>query len=174
MFAAGCKEGPGGDEVAAGFDFEDACEVENVAPAFGFDPKSDGQAVCGAAFVNCYGGAGERLACELLEAPFEAFGWQVGEVFDGGFHVGGMTGSGIGFVFRDAHGIRPSYYYINDEVVVAASERAAIRTAFNVTENQVKELMPGQALIVDEKGIIEKIKCLDSSKKEEIKIRSLY
>lgn len=75
-------------------------------------------------------------------------------LFDGGFHVGGITGNGIGFVFRDAHGIRPSYYYINDEVVVAASERAAIRTAFNVGENEVQELMPGQALIVSETGAI--------------------
>jgi amidophosphoribosyltransferase len=75
-------------------------------------------------------------------------------LFDGGFHVGGLTGNGIGFVFRDAHGIRPSYYYINDDVVVAASERAAIRTAFNVGENEVQELMPGQALIVFENGDI--------------------
>jgi amidophosphoribosyltransferase len=75
-------------------------------------------------------------------------------LFDGGFNVGGMTGSGIGFVFRDAHGIRPSYYYINDEVVVAASERAAIRTAFNVGENEVQELMPGNALIVKEDGSV--------------------
>jgi amidophosphoribosyltransferase len=73
-------------------------------------------------------------------------------LFDGGFHVGGLIGNGTGFVFRDAHGIRPSYYYIDDEVVVAASERAAIRTSFNVGENEVKELMPGQALIVDENG----------------------
>src|SRR5688572_15832919 len=59
-------------------------------------------------------------------------------LFDGGFHVAGFTGNGVGFVFRDAHGIRPSYYYIDDEVVVAASERAAIRTTFNVAENEVK------------------------------------
>lgn len=73
-------------------------------------------------------------------------------LFDGGFHVAGMTGNGIGFVFRDAHGIRPSYYFINDEVIVAASERAAIRTTFNLAENEVQELPPGSALIVDEKG----------------------
>jgi amidophosphoribosyltransferase len=80
-------------------------------------------------------------------------------LFDGGFHVGGMTGNGIGFVFRDAHGIRPSYYFIDDDIVVAASERAAIRTTFNVGENEVKELMPGQALVVYENGevIIEQI-----------------
>ena len=69
-------------------------------------------------------------------------------LFDGGFTFGGLTGSGIGFVVRDANGIRPCYYYANDEVVVATSERAAIRTAFNVGENEVKELLPGKALIV--------------------------
>ena len=73
-------------------------------------------------------------------------------LLDGGFNVGGITGNGIAFVFRDPHGIRPSYYYITDEVVVAASERAAIRTSFNVPENQVQELMPGQGLIVYEDG----------------------
>ena len=77
---------------------------------------------------------------------------EVVPMFDGGFAVGGLTGDGIGFVFRDAHGIRPCYYYITDEVIVAASERAAIRTTFNVGENEVKELMPGTALIVKENG----------------------
>lgn len=72
--------------------------------------------------------------------------------FDGGFTVGGLTGNGHSFVMRDAHGIRPAYYYINDEVIVAASERAAIRTTFNVGENEVLELLPGKALIVDHKG----------------------
>jgi amidophosphoribosyltransferase len=73
-------------------------------------------------------------------------------LFDGGFTFGGHTGSGIGFVVRDAHGIRPCYYYANDEVIIATSERAAIRTAFNIGENEVKELMPGNALIVNAEG----------------------
>ena len=68
--------------------------------------------------------------------------------FDGGYHFGGLVGNGDSFVMRDAHGIRPSYYYVSEDVIVAASERAAIRTSFNVGENEVKELMPGQALIV--------------------------
>jgi len=72
--------------------------------------------------------------------------------FDGGFTVGGLTGNGHSFVMRDAHGIRPAYYYIDDEVIVAASERAAIRTTFNVGENEVLELLPGKALIVDNNG----------------------
>ena len=73
-------------------------------------------------------------------------------LFDGGFNFCGLTGNGEAFVMRDAHGIRPSYYYINEDVIVAASERAAIRTAFNVGENEVQELMPGCALLVDAEG----------------------
>ncbi len=73
-------------------------------------------------------------------------------LFDGGYTVGGLLGNGHSFVFRDAHGIRPAYYYIDDEVIVVASERASIRTTFNVGENEVEELMPGNALIVDNQG----------------------
>jgi len=95
-------------------------------------------------------------------------------LFDGGFHVGGLTGNGIGFVFRDAHGIRPSYYYYNEEVVVAASERAAIRTAFNVGENEVKELMPGQALIVNEKAEIEVAQILTPKERKACSFERIY
>jgi amidophosphoribosyltransferase len=57
-------------------------------------------------------------------------------LFDGGYTIGGLIGNGNGFVMRDAHGIRPAYYYIDDEVIVAASERASIRTSFNVGETK--------------------------------------
>ncbi len=73
-------------------------------------------------------------------------------LFDGGFTIGGLIGNGCSFVMRDANGIRPAYYFINDEFIVAASERAAIRTTFNVGENEVLELMPGNSIIVDDKG----------------------
>jgi amidophosphoribosyltransferase len=73
-------------------------------------------------------------------------------LFDGGFTVGGLLGNGDSFVFRDANGIRPAYYYISDEVIVAASERSAIRTVFNVGENEVQELMPGMGLVVKANG----------------------
>ncbi|MGI9138081.1 MAG: amidophosphoribosyltransferase [Sediminibacterium sp.] len=73
-------------------------------------------------------------------------------LFDGGFTVGGLIGNGYSFIMRDPHGIRHAYYYIDEEVIVAASERAAIRTTFNVAENEVLELMPGMALIVDDHG----------------------
>ena len=77
---------------------------------------------------------------------------QAAPLFDGGFTIGGLIGNGYSFIMRDANGIRPAYYYIDGEVVVAASERASIRTTFNVGENEVLELMPGTALIVDDKG----------------------
>ena len=73
-------------------------------------------------------------------------------LFDGGYTIGCLLGNGYSFIMRDANGIRPAYYYIDGEVIVAASERAAIRTTFNVAENEVMELMPGTALIVDDHG----------------------
>jgi amidophosphoribosyltransferase len=73
-------------------------------------------------------------------------------LFDGGFTIGGLIGNGDSFVLRDANGIRPAYYYTSEDFIVAASERAAIRTTFNVGENEVKELMPGCALITNAKG----------------------
>lgn len=95
-------------------------------------------------------------------------------LFDGGYHVGGLTGNGIGFVFRDANGIRPSYYFINDEVVAAASERAALRTAFNLGENEVKELMPGQALIVNEMGEVEVTQILEPGERKACSFERIY
>lgn len=72
--------------------------------------------------------------------------------FDGGYVVGGLIGNGDAFVLRDAHGIRPAFYYEDDEVVVAASERPAIMTAFNLKLEDVHELRPGSALIINTKG----------------------
>jgi amidophosphoribosyltransferase len=96
------------------------------------------------------------------------------QLIDGGFHVAGATGNGIGFVFRDAHGIRPSYYFINGDVAVAASERAAIRTAFNVGENEVKELLPGQALIAFENGEIKIEQILEPKERKACSFERIY
>ena len=72
--------------------------------------------------------------------------------FDGGYVMGGMIGHGDAFMLRDAHGIRPAFYYADDEIVVAASERPAIQTAFDVHHSLVKELPPGKALIIKKSG----------------------
>lgn len=70
-------------------------------------------------------------------------------VWDGGYAMCGVTGSGSSFVLRDANGIRPAFYYINDEIAVVASERPVIQTVFNVPAADVHELMPGMALLID-------------------------
>lgn len=72
--------------------------------------------------------------------------------FDGGYALAGMMGHGDAFVLRDPNGIRPAYWYADDEVVVVASERPAIQTAFNVRTEQVQELTPGHALIIKKDG----------------------
>ena len=72
--------------------------------------------------------------------------------WDGGYTMAGMIGHGDSFVFRDPSGIRPAYYYIDDEVVVVASERPVIQTVFNVEFNSVHELPPGSAIISKKSG----------------------
>jgi amidophosphoribosyltransferase len=72
--------------------------------------------------------------------------------FDGGYAMAGLIGHGDAFVLRDPSGIRPAYYYADEEVVVVASERPAIQTVFNVPFEQVKELDPGSAILVKKNG----------------------
>ncbi len=71
---------------------------------------------------------------------------------DGGYVLTGLIGNGDSFILRDPAGIRPCFYYIDDEVIVATSERPAIQTGFNVRLNAVKELQPGHALIIKKDG----------------------
>ena len=72
--------------------------------------------------------------------------------WDGGYAIAGLLGHGDSFVMRDPAGIRPAYYYKDDEVVVVASERPVIQTVFNVDFNDVRELDPGHALIIKKSG----------------------
>ena len=73
-------------------------------------------------------------------------------IWDGGYVICGMTGSGEMFSFRDPRGIRPAFYYADDEIVVVASERPVIQTAMNVQVGQVRELQPGECLVVNRQG----------------------
>ncbi|MPM21409.1 Amidophosphoribosyltransferase [bioreactor metagenome] len=81
------------------------------------------------------------------------------KLWDGGYVLSGMVGNGDAFVMRDPSGIRPAFYYANDEIVVATSERPVIQTAFNIHYEDIQELLPGQALIVKSDGswIVEQI-----------------
>ena len=72
--------------------------------------------------------------------------------WDGGYVIGGLLGHGDSFVLRDPAGIRPAFYYKDDEVVVVASERPAIQTVFNVPMEAIQEINPGHALIIKKSG----------------------
>jgi len=74
--------------------------------------------------------------------------------FDGGYTIAGLVGHGDSFVVRDPWGIRPAHYYFDDEIVVVASERAVIQTVMNVGVEKVKEVNPGEALIIKKNGLI--------------------
>ncbi|HTH81938.1 MAG TPA: hypothetical protein VL490_03315 [Mucilaginibacter sp.] len=74
--------------------------------------------------------------------------------WDGGYTIAGMLGHGDAFIMRDPVGIRPAYYYYNDEIVVAASERPALQTAFNIPIDDIREIKPGHALIIKKNGKI--------------------
>lgn len=95
-------------------------------------------------------------------------------MFDGGFTVGGLIGNGDSFIFRDANGIRPAYYYMDEDVIVAASERSAIRTVFNVGENEVQELMPGMGLIAKSDGSVVVDKILEPKERRACSFERIY
>ena len=94
--------------------------------------------------------------------------------FDGGFVCSGLVGNGDSFVLRDAHGIRPAYYFCNDEIVVAASERPAIMTSFHVPLEEVKELQPGHALIVNALGKVKEANILPAQEKKACSFERIY
>jgi len=78
--------------------------------------------------------------------------------WDGGYAMAGLLGHGDAFVLRDPAGIRPAFYYADDEVVVVASERPVIQTVFNISIKKVKEIKPGNALILKETVLFQLIK----------------
>ncbi|MEA4863482.1 MAG: amidophosphoribosyltransferase [Victivallaceae bacterium] len=94
--------------------------------------------------------------------------------WDGGFVVSGMTGAGDAFVIRDSHGIRPCYYYCDDEIAVAASERPPIQTAFNAPFNAIRELPRGNALIIRKNGEVKVEECITPAAPAECSFERIY
>jgi amidophosphoribosyltransferase len=94
--------------------------------------------------------------------------------FDGGYVFCGLIGNGDSFVMRDPNGIRPCYYYRNDEVVVAASERAAIMTTFNVVQADIHKLEPGHALIVKANGEFSNVEILPAGQLTACSFERIY
>ena len=93
---------------------------------------------------------------------------------DGAFTLIGSTASGTAFAIRDPHGIRPGFSYITDEVVVVASERPAIQAAFDCAYDEVKELPPGQVLVIESDGTAEFRDCLTPGEKRSCVFERIY
>ena len=93
---------------------------------------------------------------------------------DGGYAMAGLLGHGDAFVFRDPAGIRPAYYYQDDEVVVVASERPVIQTVFNVPFESVQEIEPGNALIIKKNGSTSIDQILEPTVKKACSFERIY
>ncbi|MDE6079107.1 MAG: amidophosphoribosyltransferase [Duncaniella sp.] len=94
--------------------------------------------------------------------------------WDGGFVICGATGSGDIFALRDRHGIRPAFYYADDEVVVVASERPVIQTVMDVPRRAVSELRPGSAIIVTKGGNVEVTDVLGEAENRRCSFERIY
>ena len=94
--------------------------------------------------------------------------------FDGGFVIGGLIGHGDAFVLRDPAGIRPAFYYADDEVIVVASERPVIQTAFNVPIDSVHEVEPGHALIMKRDGTYGMYPIMEQLEKKACSFERIY
>ena len=94
--------------------------------------------------------------------------------FDGGYAMVGMTGYGASFVARDPAGIRPAFYYVDEEVAVVASEKQAIKTSFNCAYDQIKEITPGHALIIDIEGNVNEVPFIDRLEQKSCSFERIY
>jgi amidophosphoribosyltransferase len=93
---------------------------------------------------------------------------------DGGYNMVGLIGDGNAFIMRDPNGIRPNYYWSNDEVIVVASERPAIQTAFDLQMGDLKEVKPGNALIVKRDGSFEEKQILEPLERLSCSFERIY
>ena len=94
--------------------------------------------------------------------------------FDGGYVMGGMLGHGDAFVARDPSGIRPAYYYADDEVIVVASEKPAIKTAFDLDYTDKQEIKPGHALVMKKNGAFGEHQFIDTLPKTSCSFERIY
>jgi amidophosphoribosyltransferase len=94
--------------------------------------------------------------------------------FDGGFAMVGMIGHGDAFVMRDPNGIRPAFFYQDDEVVVVASERPAIQTTFNVHVSKIQEVIPGHVLIIKKDGKVSQLPYTEQKEKKSCSFERIY
>ena len=164
--------------LAGNFNLTNTHELFDAYVAMGKFPEStaDGYLIC------------EWLASEMLGEEMKS-GVEVEERrdqilvsalrtllprLDGAYTLCGMTGDGWSFAVRDPHGIRPGYYYVDDEVAVVASERPAIQAAFDLMPEAVRELVPGEAMIVAPDGSVSFEKILEPAERRSCVFERIY
>lgn len=96
------------------------------------------------------------------------------KIWDGGYTICGMIGHGDAFVMRDPSGIRPAFFYEDEEVVVVTSERPAIQTAFNVPIESIKEIQPGNALIIKKSGLVSEHQFIEPRERKACSFERIY
>jgi amidophosphoribosyltransferase len=94
--------------------------------------------------------------------------------FDGGYAMAGLIGNGSSFVVRDPSGIRPAYYYADEDIIVVASEKPAIKSAFNIDYKQIKEIQPGYALVINKDGSYGEHEILPAREKKSCSFERIY
>lgn len=165
--------------LAGNFNLTNTHELFDAYVAMGKFPEStaDGYLIC-EWLASCIlqeeelekrGGGGQRRGDILISALRTLL-----PRLDGAYTLCGMTGDGWSFAVRDPHGIRPGYYYVDDEVAVVASERPAIQAAFDLMPEAVRELVPGEAMIVAPDGSVSFEKILEPAERRSCVFECIY
>ena len=165
--------------LAGNFNLTNTHELFDAYVAMGKFPEStaDGYLIC-EWLASCMlqeeelekrGGGGQRRGDILISALRTLL-----PRLDGAYTLCGMTGDGWSFAVRDPHGIRPGYYYVDDEVAVVASERPAIQAAFDLMPEAVRELVPGEAMIVAPDGSVSFEKILEPAERRSCVFERIY
>ena len=164
--------------LAGNFNLTNTHELFDAYVGMGKFPEStaDGYLIC-EWLASCMlgeemarkGGGGSRRGEILISALRNLL-----PRLDGAYTLCGMTGDGWSFAVRDPHGIRPSYYYVDDDVAVVASERPAIQAAFDLMPEAVKELSPGEAMIVAPDGAVSFEKILEPGERRGCVFERIY
>lgn len=126
-------------------------------------------------FYKIDGSTNEEINERIVEnLDIERYLRRACKKFDGGYVLGGLIGHGDAFMIRDRNGIRPAFYYADDEVVVAASERPAIQTAFDVRLARIRELQPGHALVVRKNGYTAEVPYTEPGERRACSFERIY
>jgi amidophosphoribosyltransferase len=176
--------------VAGNFNLTNTCEIYNQLLSIGQQPRDVSDTVTILEEIgyyldveneNLYDKYKEQGLSKIEAAQRSANELNVVDIlkhaikkFDGGYVIAGMIGNGDAFVIRDPNGIRPAFYYANDEIIAVASERPVLQTTLDVRTNGIQEIPPGAALIIDKSGIYRVEQILPCREKKACSFERIY